>query len=174
MYHGKVTGVEYPTFEAMLEAERLEIMRRSGPDGTRDLNSLSPSEIRDFIQAEAMTNQERDARAHSQACADGFAQLHPEYVDNKRNAETMKHAFGLLGIVNPNLNQMEEVYEKCKAQGLLELNQKVLNEQYAQSTRTYAEDLKAATAMPTEEELYSMPLEEVRRRAGGGSVGGRW
>ena len=171
MYHGKVTGVDYASFEQMLEAERLEIMRRSGPDGKRDLNSLSPSEIRDFINDEAMSNQERSARAHSQACADGFAQTHPEYVDNKRNAETMKHACALLGIVNPNLNQMEEVYGRCKAEGLLELNQKVLNEQYALSTRTYAEDLKAANAMPTEEELYALPLEEIRRRAGGG-VGG--
>jgi hypothetical protein len=83
----------------------------------------------------------------------------------------MKHAFALLGINTPNLNQMEEVYEKCKAQGLLELNQKVLNEQYALSTRTYAEDLKAASTMPTEEELYNMPLEEIRRRAGGGGGG---
>jgi hypothetical protein len=172
MYHGKVTGVEYPTIEMMLEAERLEIMRRSGPDGKRDLNSLSPSEIRDYIEAEAMTNQEREARAHSQACADGFAQTHPEYLDTTKNAETMKHACALLGIVNPNLNQLEEVYQRCKVQGLLELNQKVLNEQYVQSTRTYAEELKAATIMPSEEELYSMPLQEIRRRAGGG--GGGW
>jgi hypothetical protein len=168
MYHGKVTGVEYPTLEMMLQAERLEIMRRSRPDGKRDLDSLSPAEVRDYLEQEAMTNQEREARANSQACADGFSQLHPEYIDNDKNAETMKHACALLGIVNPNLNQIEEVYQRCRVQGLLYLNQKVLNEQFTQSTRTYAEDLKAASTMPSEEELYSMPLEEIRRRAGGG------
>lgn len=168
MYHGKVTGVEYPTVEMMLEAERLEIMRRSGPDGKRDLNSLSPSEVKAYFEQEALSNQEREARAHSQACADGFSQIHPEYIDNDRNAATLTHACGLLGIKNPNLIQLEEVYEKCRAQGLLELNHKVLNEQFAKSTRTYAEDLKAATTLPSEEELYSMPLEEIRRRAGGG------
>lgn len=172
MYHGKVTGVEYPTLEMMLEAERLEIMRRSGPDGRRDLNSISPAELRDFINSEAMSNQEREARAHSQACADGFSQIHPEYVDNDRNAATLTHACGLLGIKNPNLVQLEEVFERCKAQGLLELNQKVLNEQFAHNTRTYAEDLKAATTVPSEDELYQMPMEELRRRAGGGSGGG--
>ena len=168
MYHGKVTGVEYPTIEMMFQAERLEIMRRSGPDGKRDLNSLSPAEVRNYFDQEAMTNQEREARANSQACADGFSQIHPEYIDSKRNAETMKHACALLGIANPNLNQLEEVYERCKAQGLIELDQKVLNEQFAQSTRTYAEELKAASTMPTEEELYALPLDEIRRRAGGG------
>jgi hypothetical protein len=174
MYHGKVTGVIFPTVEAMLEAERHEIMKRSRPDGTRDLNSISPAELRTFIEDESLSNKQREARAHTQAIGDAFSQLHGEYIDNKRNGETMKHAFGLLGIVNPSLSQFEEVYEKCKVQGLLELNQKVINEQYALSARTYAEEVRAASIMPSEEELYSMPLEEIRRRAGGGSGGGKW
>lgn len=74
----------------------------------------------------------------------------------------------------PTLYELEDAFKTLKAAGVLKLNQAELNRQAKEQAQERARQIQARgggaavaanTPLESEEELYEMPLEEIRRRA---------
>jgi hypothetical protein len=107
-------------------------------------------------------------------------ELHPEFADCDANSEELKRCLYARGQWNPEgtrfptLNELEDAFKTLKAAGVLKLNQAELNRQAKEQAQERARKIQArggvtaaAANTPTEseEELYELPLEEIRRRA---------
>jgi hypothetical protein len=72
------------------------------------------------------------------------------------------------GIRAPTLSDLEEAYTALRAAGLLQLNQAVIQKQRKGEIADRAKEIEAQRTLPDEEELYALPLDEIRRRAAPG------
>jgi hypothetical protein len=112
-----------------------------------------------------------------------FLELHPEFVDCDANSEELKRCLYARGQWNPDgtkfptLYQIEDAFKTLKAAGVLKLNQAELQRQAKGEAQERARQIRArggvaavAANMPTEseEELYELPMPELRRRSAGG------
>jgi hypothetical protein len=110
-------------------------------------------------------------------------ELHPEFVDCDANSEELKRCLYARGQWNPDgtkfptLYQIEDAFKTLKAAGVLKLNQAELQRQAKGEAQERARQIRArggvaavAANMPTEseEELYELPMPELRRRSAGG------
>jgi len=100
--------------------------------------------------------------------ADLFADLHPEYLDTRQNGQAFSRTLkAMYGDVAYSVEQFENAYEVCNANGLLQLDQKVMAGQEAEAKaaarKQYADAERSRIVNRTEAELESMSLEEIRR-----------
>jgi hypothetical protein len=170
-FYSQLLEKTFDSPEALMHEEAKERMRRSGAQVAADdalLRSTPIEAVRAACERAMQSDADRMALSEAVSYSDIFTQLHPEFVDNEANAKTIKAALGLFGITTPNQQELEEVYERCKAQGLLHLDKKVLEQQRKDATQRRAAEFVAANTMPTESELYAMDMSELRRRGGGG------
>lgn len=169
-YHSTFLDKDFDSAQALVHEEAKERLRRSGDQVAADDAAMRAIPIEDFralCERGMRSDAEKMAINESISSADVFTQMHPEYLDTKKNGDTMRAAFGLLNITTPTQQQYEEVYERCRAQGLLELDPKVLKQQREAATQRKAEAFRAANTMPSEEEMYEMDMTELRLRANG-------
>jgi hypothetical protein len=61
-----------------------------------------------------------------------------------------------------------EAYTALRAAGLLQLNQAVIQKQRKGEIADRAKEIEVQRTLPDEEELYALPLDEIRRRAAPG------
>jgi hypothetical protein len=98
--------------------------------------------------------------------ADAFVELHPEFKDNKKNADVMQRTLQTMyGDVAFSVEQYEAAYQVSCANNLLDLDGEELSRQAKQrkaEAKQRAED-RAHPVTPSESELYAMPLEDLRR-----------
>lgn len=94
-----------------------------------------------------------------------FFELHPEYVDCQENTTPMVSFMRARGIKAPTLSDLHDAYDTLRNSGLLRLNQTVIQKQRKGEIADRAKEIEAQRTLPDEYESYSMPLEEVRRRA---------
>lgn len=170
-YHSALLDKDFDSPQALIREETNERLRREHDQVVADDAAIHAIPIEDFralCERGMRSDAEKIAINESISSADVFTQLHPEYIDNTKNGNTMRAAFNLFNITTPTQEQYEEVYERCRAQGLLELDQKVLQQQRNEAARNKAEAFRVANTMPSEEEMYAMDINELRRRGGGG------
>ena len=179
-YYGPLTGKYYDSVEAMHHYETREAMHRNLDPTEILLEGLTTEQIAALDKRARQTEQVKLDHATSGVNTATFLELHPEYVDCDHNSEEMKRCLYARGHWNPEgtkwptLPQWESAFESLKAVGVLKLNQAELQRQAKGDAQERARQIQArggvaaaAANMPTEseEELETMPLEEVRRRA---------
>ncbi len=140
---------------------------RENPDTVEE---LTPAQVRQVYEAALAEDQAAKDRIQSGLNADGFVASHPEFLETDANIKLMKHELKRMfgeSLLTP--ENIEASYESLKASGFLELDQKELaKQQKATARQRYKERYKEAkirSVEPTEEEMYSMSLEELRSRA---------
>ena len=76
------------------------------------------------------------------------------------------------GVTNATPADLEKASQQLRAGGLVRLNQKQLDKQHAKKVQQMAEEAAASINDQTsEDEMYNLPLEELRRRANGNYSG---
>lgn len=102
----------------------------------------------------------------NQETGDAFVAGHPEYIDNKANAALMKHEMQrMFGSGLHTLENFEAAYESLRESDFLALNKTELSKQQKAAAKQRYEAERARSAMPSEDELSAMPLDEIRMRA---------
>jgi hypothetical protein len=160
----------------MRHYEKLKAMRRNLLiDEESAFLNLSAEEQRKIAERALQPEQDKVDWAMSKEDMATWIELHREYVDCDANSEEMKSALYHRGKLKaPTLRDLEDAYDSCRAAGVLQLNQAVLQQQEKKKHQKRAGEIEArggvaavAANTPTEseEELETMPLEEIRRRA---------
>jgi hypothetical protein len=183
-FWGPLTGKYYDSVEARNHYELREAQHRGADPTDMLLEGLTTDQIRALDQRARLSEQQKLDHATSGVDTATFLELHPEYVDCDHNSEEMKRCLYARGHWNPEgtkwptLPQWENALESLKAVGVLKLNQAELQRQAKGEAQERARRIQARggvaavvanTPTESEEELYSLPLEEIRRR---GTPGG--
>jgi hypothetical protein len=147
------------------------------------LEGLTTDQIAALDKRVRQTEQAQLDRSASSVDTATFLELHPEFVDCDANSEELKRCLFARGQWNPEgtrfptLYQIEDAFKTLKAAGVLKLNQAELQRQAKGEAQERARQIRArggvaavAANMPTEseEELYELPMPELRRRSAGG------
>jgi DNA-binding helix-hairpin-helix protein with protein kinase domain len=144
---------------------------------------IDPSDLQDVV-AEVKQNR---ALRQRKAVADDFVVKHPDFLDNVRNGQRLAKAIALYGDFT--LENFEKAYQDLSESGLLEVKGE---EASAEQKKAEAEAQRIADAAettssqrtrkasgisthravavpraaePTEDDMYSMSLDELRKRA---------
>ena len=135
------------------------------------IEEMSAETIHKLFKQAALSNQEMQEAARSKADGDTFTKLFPEYMDTGKNARQFR-AFckATYGTDYPTLRQMETAFNALSENNLIELNPREVARQADSATTERANTIREEAF--DEETAMSLPLEEVRRRAGGS--GGGW
>lgn len=102
--------------------------------------------------------------AEVQKTGTAWTKLHPEYVDNDANAQLMRHQLRTNGVTKATLADFDVAYEQLKESGFLKLDAKILREQEKEAAKQLAETERIRREEPSEDEMYAMPLDEIRMR----------
>lgn len=96
--------------------------------------------------------------------ADTFIANHPEFKDTEANGKVINRTLkAMFGDVVHTSEQFEAAYEVARANNLVELDAAQIAKQKAAATQQRAKAERGRIANLTEEELETMPLEEIRR-----------
>ena len=135
-------------------------------------DGLSAGKVKEEVQA--LIRDEETARRRAGVIDEiqKFLALHPEYDDDSNhnpNAEYFKTDMKLHG-VDPStatLQDFRDSYNRLREAGIpLRLKEDVLRKQREEKNRKEADDITARDQF-SEEEAYSLPMNELVRRAGG-------
>ena len=131
-------------------------------------DKLDAQGVRNVVER-AMLGEEEKARIEQfHKDEQTFRVMYPAYKDSQHNAHAMKHHWeNVLGVAIPTLTQMEDSFFELRNSGVIQLNQQaVAKENQEQILRRAAEIRETREAMEfNEESAYTLPLEEVERRA---------
>lgn len=165
-FYGRLTGKTYESLEAMRHHERLEAMRRNVPtDEEAAFEALPAEKVREHIERAMQSEKEKTELFMSSIDLQTFFELHPEYKDCQENSSPMVSFLRAKGIPRPTLSDLEDAYNNLRAAGLLQLNRAAIQKQQKAEIQQRARGIEDQRTLPDEDELYSMPLEEIRRRA---------
>ena len=170
--------------EALISNEMLSRPSDAVKKIFKDATGLELTDVKEIAQT---VRQDRAARERK-AIADQFVVNHPEFVDNDRNAARLKKAVALQGTFS--LENLEKAYQDLNESGLLEVkaadasvgqeteeekaqriaasSQADASSQRTKKSSGLSTQRKTATpppAVPSEDDLYKMPLDELRKRA---------
>lgn len=96
--------------------------------------------------------------------ADVFIAEHPEYIDSGVNGRLMTHELRrTFGEGAYTLAQYEQAYESLCNSNFLNLDEKIVREQQKEAARARAQAERARSVTPAEQDLYEIPLEDLRR-----------
>jgi hypothetical protein len=180
-FYGPLTGKYYDSVEARNYYELREAQHRGVDPTDMLLEGLSTDQIRALDQRARLSEQEKVDMVSLGEDLLTFHSLHPEYEDfgaaGEENKKVMLAHFRALRIKHPTLAQLEDAYQQLKANDLLHLNQAELQKQTNKQAQERARKIQARGGVAavaanepteTEEELETMPLAEIRRRATAG------
>jgi hypothetical protein len=182
-YFGPLTGKYYDSLEAMHHYELREAQHRGVDPTEMLLEGLTTDQIAALDKRVRQTEQAQLDRSASSVDTATFLELHPEFVDCDANSEELKRCLFARGQWNPDgtrfptLYQIEDAFKTLKAAGVLKLNQAELNRQAKEQAQERARQIQARggvaavaanTPPESEEELYELPMPELRRRSAGG------
>jgi tRNA A58 N-methylase Trm61 len=128
-----------------------------------EFENLSAEQIKKLVERAARSDKQNADSARSQEAGNVFVELHPEFVDTQKNAKQVRAHCTAMGIAYPTLDDLERAYEALKSVGLVDLNQKELIAQQQRATKEAANGVRENQF--DEADAYTLPLEEVRRRA---------
>jgi hypothetical protein len=177
---GSLTQREYDSLDAMIAQERQAAIEQQGSEKQTDLERAF-----DALPIEEQQQVLRNAEKQSQAVLDGqvtqqnadsWLTLHPEFRDDTANAKLMREQLLLNGVVNrpTTIEDYEIANRQLVAAGLVRQNPAALRKQQAQEVldrANHAVKTSVAFDKTTEQEMYELPLDEVRRRANGNFSG---
>lgn len=180
-FKGALTGRTFDSLDSLISQERQAAIEQQGTLKQTDLeaafDALPIEEQQQMLRnAEKASQAVLDGRV-SQQNADSWLTLHPEFRDDTANGKLMLARLRLNGVINrPATIEDYEIAERqlVKA-GMVRQNPVALQKQQAAEVVARA---KRAVETPgsvfdntTEEAMYELPLDEVRRRANGNYTG---
>jgi hypothetical protein len=174
-FKGTLTGIEFGTLDEMISQERQAALRQM-PEPTKEeiaFNRLPIEQQKAFLR-EGERGERVEANApQTRINADAFLTLHPEIVDSERNAHLIKMQLVANGITDNNVSipDYEKATNQLRESGLLTLNKAALNKQHAAEVARLASEAAQTPGSvfdtTSEEEMYALPMEELRKRARG-------
>lgn len=179
-FKGAITKRNYDSLDAMIAQERQATIEQQGAgkqaDIERAFDGLPIEDQKQMLrEAEKQSHTNADAKI-SQQNADSWLTLHPEYRDDTANGKLMREQLILNGVTDRavTVNDYEWANRQLVSAGLLRQNPAALKKQQAQEVLDRAERaVKTSAAFDTtsEDAMYELPLDEVRRRANGNFTG---
>ncbi len=180
-FKGALTGNTYDSLESMIAQERQAAISQQGADKQTDLerafDGLPIDDAKALLRDAERSHQAIADGKISQQNADSWLTLHPEFRDDTVNAKLMHEQLLLNGVVNRpvTIEDYEIANRQLVAAGLVRQNPAALRKQQAAEVVARAE---RAVNTPgsvfdktTEDQMYELPLDEVRRRANGNFSG---
>ena len=120
--------------------------------------------MKEAVEGIQRADQARQDAAAERQTGDTFIAGHPEYVDNEANAKLMQHElFNRFGAGRHSLEQFEQAYEALRASNFLALNKVEVAKQQKAAAKQRYEAERARSGTPSEDELYSMDMDSLRR-----------
>ena len=165
-YYSSLMDKEYTTPEAATHYEAIEQAKTIGEtEAEQALNSLPLDQFKALTQGMIRLASETELDRPGLAVINVWLRTRPEYKNNEANKKQLVFQLKQHGLYPPlRVEDIDAVFVELANGGLLDLDQKVLNEKKEQALDAQAE---AILAQPSEEEMYSMPLDELARRARG-------
>jgi len=125
---------------------------------------LTAAQVKQAYEAALAEDQAAQDRVQNQLDGDAFITVHPEVIDNLANAKLFVHEMDrMFGPGRHPIAHFEAAYESLRASNFLALDQKELAKQQKAASKQRYQTAKVLSAMPSEEELYAMPLEDLKR-----------
>lgn len=122
-----------------------------------------------WVVERAMANEEEKNRADQfHKDVETFRHMYPVYLDSEHNKRLMVHHWTeVLGTSIPTFAEIEETFFSLRGSGVLQLNAKAVAKEDAAAVAVRADEIIAArkAAEFNEADAYSMPLEELEKRA---------
>lgn len=154
---------------------------KTGADLAEDATwDNAPAEvIRAQFERLAKTEQEKQTQQASASDMDIWVKTHPEFRDTPLNArQLLNQTRSLFGTTSPTLEQAEAAYESLQGTGLLDINQAELARQKDKRDTQRAKEINDAGGIyaanhPSESEMYSMDMDELRRLGNNTKPSGR-
>lgn len=170
-WKGVLTGRSYDSIDGLIANERQAAIAKMGvSDGERALDNLPQEQALNLIKKLEHTAQHESDAAEMQANCDAWISLRPDYRDSIHNGKLLTNQLrsnGVTGVAS--IEQLEIADRDLQASGLLERNPKQVAKQQEQAIRARAEAAVAEGGsvwdQATEDDMYEMDLEEVRKRA---------
>lgn len=157
-FFGQLTGKHYETAEARDYYEDQEALRRRKPSAEEEeLAKLSSAELGEWIKQSYRSEEIKENVKRAQTVADLFLERHPEFVDCLHNGQQMHNYFHTRNISAPGPMDFNDAYNYLRAAGQLRLDENKI--------RVQRERERFDLADASEDELRSLPLDELRRRA---------
>jgi hypothetical protein len=178
-FTGTFTKREYTDLDTMLVQERQAVIEQQGAEKQTDqecaFEKLSADEVRQMIR-DGLSQHQTDAdRVITEQNGDSWVSLHPEFHDGTANAKRLALQLilnGVTGVVS--IEDYEVAHRQLLATGDVRQNKVVLEKQQKQEVLDRAQHAvknSAAFDKTTEDQMYELPLDEVRRRANGNYTG---
>ena len=187
-FYGYLTGREYETLEAMRVGEKEAAQREAAqlsPDPFDDPNAPTAEQIRATAEYVEHSNQDAAKNMAEERAAEIFCQIHPEFVQNKRNAAAIEMLLKARGIIDDryvSVEDIEDAYSELLQRGLIDVDESKLREQPRATVTEQANEIRTArksrssgistrtvsrSVRPsyTDDQLYSMSLEQLRELA---------
>lgn len=167
-FKGAISGRTYDSLDSMIVQERQASLQKV-PEPSKEEIAFDNLTIED--QKAMLLRGERAAQIEenglrTQKNGDAYITLTSWYVDNKHNARLMKMQLAANGVLdnNASIQDFTIAGNQLRDAGLLTLNKAAVTKQRVAEVTQLASDSVDNTS---EEEMYNLPLEEVRRRAFG-------
>ena len=147
------------------------IMDRLNDEAVEDLSDPSTwtaETVKKAAQHFQTQSESHQAGVVTQQNADAWIQAHPEYVDSPANGQRMRHELKTMGLENKvaTLDDFDIAFARLRSDNLVTLNKDALQKQKIAADKARAEAHKNTKTF-SEDELYSMDLQELRMRANG-------
>jgi hypothetical protein len=176
---GHFTKREFDSIDGLIAQERQAALQQkvSKSDAEIALENLPTEQVLSLLREGERWEQRQVNARETGLNGDAWLFLHAEYVDNKHNGELMTMQLRANGCneKTASVEDYEKAYRQLQASGLLKLDEQELR---SRQTKDLQERVSDAVKTPgsifdetTEEEMYSLPLDELRRREKGNFSG---
>jgi hypothetical protein len=163
------------TYTSYTKSEDEPFVKRNRAFMSNDFSALDTDEkltADQFKQAHQLAQREAERLAGidvSKENADIFLAAHPEYVDHDKNGHEMERQLAaMFGDSGPRtVGNYELAYQELRKRNLLELDGAEVAKQRDRENISKHKAWAKANTLPSEEEMYKMPLNELYDRAMG-------
>jgi hypothetical protein len=120
--------------------------------------------VKEALAGIQRADQVQQARLENQKTGDMFIAGHGEYIDSVPNAQLMRHQLvTMFGDRQHSLGEFEQAYAALRESNFLALNKTEVARQQKEAAKQRYESERAKSVEPSEQQLYDMPLEDLRR-----------
>lgn len=178
-FRGAITQRDYDSLDGLISNERAASIRMLGTEKQSDEElafEALPLEQQGQMLRDGLKQHQANVDAEiSTQNADSWISLHPEFHDGTANGKRLALQLHLNGFKAPyTIENYELAHRQLLASGDVRQNPAQLRKQEAQAGLDRAEyEVKHSAAFDktTEDQMYELPLDEVRRRANGNYTG---
>jgi hypothetical protein len=174
-FKGALTKRTYDSLDGLIANERQDAISQitiTHEDSAFDGQPIE--DVQALLKEAERIAQSKALAPETQANGDAWLTLHPEWRDDDHNAKMMLAQLRLNGVVNRAVTP--EDYEIASRQliaaGMVRLNPAQVKKQQQQDIQDRADNARPVLFDKTsKEDMYNLPLDEVRRRANGNFTG---